>query len=635
MVAATFWAVPVLTLALLAAAPYTHSKELFVLQAVYDLVNHGWDLDAFHHLASPGGVPHTFIGAVLVAPVVALVKLVPCADATQFPLQIAARVVVALANCWALYRFQAAVARRSPHAGWWFPLVAALLASLALDLSRTVPVYMASALSTYALSQLLDGNHRWALMVLALAAAVFSAELGMLVVALVAALTWLAPLETPTSTRLSTFLRRLRVVVLGTILGAALLVAVDLFFWNRPTWPELQVVLFTVLQGRPPAWSIVSYRQFVQLHIFTVVGFPPTLLLLVPGVFGVDEHVEKQAEDRKSPVKPTPYFPLLFVIAGLYLAALPLQPRQDGDLLVYVVPLLAAVMARGAHEWTLSKLFSLLTHPYIKTIGVLLLVFVNFVVLLGVLYVARLDFPGGEALVFLNSHIQHLASAGLLVEGNYNLTLLTAVVHAEAAALRRGVTPFLALREPVQLPLGELVTVEYDTSELQMTVYLRFPDYTYLLSASPPLVPEGLEEPPVFSPETWKSIGVFSSRVGVRFDSFAAAQLQDIAARPWALHWELPRETAEEVWLALQQFVHTVPLVYVYERVAWEPNNDTSESRRAMIASIFEQGRKLREAMEAANAEAAQQSTESVAVLEAGETQATGEADAGVAEPIV
>lgn len=63
--------IPTLVLIHLYVAPYSKVEEAFNLEAIHDILRHGISRDAielrYDHLAFPGPVPRTFVGALALA----------------------------------------------------------------------------------------------------------------------------------------------------------------------------------------------------------------------------------------------------------------------------------------------------------------------------------------------------------------------------------------------------------------------------------------------------------------------------------------------------------------------------------------------------------------------------------------
>jgi alpha-1,6-mannosyltransferase len=123
---------------------------------VHDLINYGiTDADTirqhYDHLQFPGVVPRTFIGPLLLAavvkPILWLWSIIQ--PAGTIPQQLVVRLVLGVANCWALIwlRKQLAV-KFGQSAGLWFGALLCAQFHLIYYASRTLPNFLALPFGT-------------------------------------------------------------------------------------------------------------------------------------------------------------------------------------------------------------------------------------------------------------------------------------------------------------------------------------------------------------------------------------------------------------------------------------------------------------------------------------------------------
>ncbi|RMD42130.1 hypothetical protein DV735_g2975, partial [Chaetothyriales sp. CBS 134920] len=244
-------------------------EESFNIQATHDILTYGvpspWAPQhprlkfeqLYDHLEFPGAVPRTFIGSLLLSAVAT--PLVLWRKLSLPEQQVLVRAILGLLNAAALLYYTSRVRRAfGKSTAAWFLFFLASQFHVFYYASRTLPNMFAFAFSTLSLALLLPSpgtglrQARLALYFLTLATVIFRSELSLLLVAeglnLVIAT---APVRWPL------LVGRLFIpaVVSGLVVGLALTVGIDTYFWHpapfphflrHPLWPELAAFLSNV-----------------------------------------------------------------------------------------------------------------------------------------------------------------------------------------------------------------------------------------------------------------------------------------------------------------------------------------------------------------------------------------------------
>lgn len=432
-------------------SPYTKVEESFNIQAIHDLVTYGPSheavVSAYDHVHFPGAVPRTFIGAVVVAiftkAIVAVAQVVGFA-LSGFHTQLVARGVIGAFNVWSLVGLRRTVnrisfaERKSPArglTGWWFSVLLLTQFHLLYYASRPLANFMALPLVNYALAKLLRGD-MLGLTWLAFTGVVFRLEIGLLagLVGLVSAAFGQSHLP-------------LNVIMLvaGTVVGAVASFLVDSYFWDYLLIPELVSFKFNILQGKSADWGTEPFVTYFFKYLPQLFGkLPIVLVLVLPGL---------ASDPAYLPSKPQPDVPsyianhpsknslrILFVASVLYIVGMSFQPHKEWRFIVYVVPVFTLVAANGlasiSRKYNLwaTKLLLLLVLALTSTASVVS-------VLMG--FVSSYNYPGGDAIAFVNS-----------------VATNNTVVHLDVAACMTGVTRF------TQVP-GVIYDKTENSTELQ------------------------------------------------------------------------------------------------------------------------------------------------------------------------
>ena len=162
--------------------PYTKVEESFNLQAVHDILHHGWDLDSYDHHTFPGVVPRTFLGPLIISwlswPLTSLSALV--FPGSKFLLQVLVRLVLGSLVVTALIFFKSSVrARFGREVSVWLGLLTASQFHLMFYSSRLLPNTLALVPVLFSLGFWLRSRSHWFIFTAAGAILVFRGELAM------------------------------------------------------------------------------------------------------------------------------------------------------------------------------------------------------------------------------------------------------------------------------------------------------------------------------------------------------------------------------------------------------------------------------------------------------------------------
>ncbi|KAF2146439.1 glycosyltransferase family 22 protein [Aplosporella prunicola CBS 121167] len=423
-------------------APYTKVEESFNIQAVHDILAHGIptanvqeSLAAnYDHVSFPGSVPRTFVGALVLSglsrPFVRFLT-------SPAQVQLLVRAILGLYNAAALLAFRAAIARVfGPLAGNCFVVLQATQFHVMYYASRTLPNTFALGMSTLALRAYLLASSaatpapsrrrslRLALYLLTAAGVVFRSELALLVAALVA---WdLAKRVAAAGFPGATSYLRLAIPagLAGAVVGLALSVPVDTFFWRTwptPLWPEWAAFAYNTLQGRSADWGVSPWHHYFASALPRLLLNPLTYGVLLPLALA-------------NPASRAPARDLVVPSLG-FVAAFSALPHKEWRFIEYVVPALTGAAAPSA-AWLWARRAK--TPAYrLAALALVASVLASAAASAALLAVSASNYPGGAALARLHAlAAQDDALAHAAAAGNVS-------VHLDNLACQTGVTRFL------------------------------------------------------------------------------------------------------------------------------------------------------------------------------------------------
>ncbi|KAH8591383.1 Alg9-like mannosyltransferase family-domain-containing protein [Bisporella sp. PMI_857] len=456
--------IPVLIILHLIAAPYTKVEESFNIQATHDIALHGLNLTSqnFDHITFPGAVPRSFIGASLLAltskPILSLLG----DEFRERYAQHVARGLLGLGNAGALLYFKGSLEKRfGKDVSRWFVILLGSQFHVLYYASRTLPNMFAFGLTTIALGSI-SPNVQISLLVAA--GVIFRSEIAILL-----ATTLIYELSITAQPK-QFILSTIKTGILAGIASLALTIGVDSYFWQYQLWPELSGFIFNVLHGNSSDWGTSPFHSYFTNFLPRLLMNPLTLLLIP---FSLYLPTYRTAATR------------LAVPSLAYVAIYSIQPHKESRFIIYVVPPLTGVAALSA-SYLFTRRSKSLIYGF-SSLVLILSVFASFLASTLLLTISSLNYPGGEALTLLNTHLRS------------NPPSAPVSIHMDVLSCMTGVTRFQ--QETSGLPHVSYDKTENATTLLEPGFWTQF-DYAIM-------------EEPGLAIGAWEPIGVVYAYSGI------------------------------------------------------------------------------------------------------------------------
>ncbi|KAI6817417.1 glycosyltransferase family 22 protein [Hortaea werneckii] len=383
----------------LIAAPYTKVEESFNIQATHDILNYGvpWTNtsavlhDKFDHVAFPGSVPRTFVGALLLAGSNMAIRAASFLNPIDSDLpgqQLMVRATLGALNSVALLSVKGAVdTAYGKTAGTWYTFFQVTQFHVMFYASRTLPNMFAFAITTYALSALIlvkavtaksarsARRRRLALYLLTVSGIIFRSEIAIL---LAAETVYLIARQRPSLTK-----EIIPAGVAGAAIGLAITVSVDSFLWQQfPLWPELAGFYYNTILGKSIEWGTSPFHFYFLNAIPRLLLNPVTYVLCIPLALAT-KATQKTSQD-------------ILVPHVVFILAYSLLSHKEWRFIIYSVPAFTAVASAGA-SWIWTRRSKSLVYQCLAALLVISTL-ASAVASTGLLYISSLNYPGGHAL---------------------------------------------------------------------------------------------------------------------------------------------------------------------------------------------------------------------------------------------
>ncbi|KYN14053.1 putative dolichyl-P-Man:Man(7)GlcNAc(2)-PP-dolichyl-alpha-1, 6-mannosyltransferase [Trachymyrmex cornetzi] len=372
--------------------PFTKVEESFNLQAMHDVLYHGFNLTEYDHHEFPGVVPRSFLGPIIVSGLASpLVACINYLKLNKFFAQYIVRAILGLLVISTLKLYRQVLQKIfGVQFTKWFVAITVTQYHFMYYLSRPLPNIMVMPLVLLALFGWLRKSHVLFIWSSAAAIIIFRAELAILL--------GLFLLHNIASQTLSVQ-RLLKIAVPAGVLFLALTIATDSIFWRRLVWPEGEVFYFNTILNKSSEWGTSPFLWYFYSALPRGLAFSYFLIPL--GMFW----------DIRVRVLTVPA--ILFVILFSFL------PHKELRFVIYVFPLLNVAAAAACHRIWENRAKT--TWNSFLAIVVLSHLVLNAMFSMFLLCVASFNYPGGLAIARL-----HRLERGSIEPIHVHIDVLTA-----------------------------------------------------------------------------------------------------------------------------------------------------------------------------------------------------------------
>jgi alpha-1,6-mannosyltransferase len=410
--------------------PYSKVEESFNLQATHDLYYYGigpaLHQDAssmnYDHLQYPGVVPRTFLGPLMISTALQTVAfaLRPFFQLGDHPLlvQSLARFTLLLFNIHAHYRLAKAANTKFGHSkdfrlGGSFLLITACQFHIPFYASRMLPNSFALGIVTHSYADWLDFNISRSVVLMVFCTAIFRCDVLILLFTFGVALLIRREIN---------IIDAIKTGLMTVIISVVLTAPFDSIMWERPIWPEGEVLLFNTLENKSSDYGISPwYWYFVKAlpkGLMFTIFLVPVAFLRIP---------ERMAGFKVCwwDLEGLPYIIPVIGFIGLY----SILPHKEIRFIFISFPMFNVMAAKGLsriHDtarvfWagnSLSrekkKMSTSLASKLaigILYLGSIAVIGLSFIASILFIQVSKRNYPGGDALATLSKVIQDSASS--------------------------------------------------------------------------------------------------------------------------------------------------------------------------------------------------------------------------------
>lgn len=243
----------------------TKVEESFNVQACYDLLFKSWrNVKSFDHIEFPGVVPRTFIGPLYLTAIAR--PLISIFSLSRLTSLLVVRGVLSATLCLTFVHIRMSATRTfSARTGTLFMLLTAVQFHLAFYSSRLLPNMFAMCLTNIALAAFMpcvldidraETTFKLAystLSILSVTIALFRSEVVLLLFPVFIIFVMEQRVQ---------MWRAVGVCLLSAVLTALASIGIDSMFWQRRTYPELEVFVFNAIKGKSSAWGTSPFNWY-------------------------------------------------------------------------------------------------------------------------------------------------------------------------------------------------------------------------------------------------------------------------------------------------------------------------------------------------------------------------------------